>query len=254
MKPFDCEEVCSEARVPVLSGYLSLIITPSSSNLKFRDQGKKSELNKLQFWLFQNLKEPAVFITSKELWVSRRFSQYFSWFWEWRLYIYQNQFSQFLRTVIMRPKSGLNNHQGFDAISGTRTTPVTRHQEIPIYFSHESYHFCFTLPTRFTNQVVGHTLHWMDGSLYLCADFADFAAWVLRSRSIQFFSTYTDFTWKKIIHSLATRSILFVPHLCKVRTICHLSSLCPQWFISLSFLLFKWNQHLLAGNIRRVLL
>jgi hypothetical protein len=71
---------------PVLSGYLSLIITPSSSNLKFWDQGKKSEL--IQFWLFQNLKEPAVFLTSKELWVSGRFSQYFSWFWEWWLYIY----------------------------------------------------------------------------------------------------------------------------------------------------------------------
>jgi hypothetical protein len=123
---------------PVLSGYLSLIITPSSSKLKFWDQGKESELKNLQFWLFQNLKEPAVFLTSKELWVSGRFSQYFSWFWEWWLYIYQTQFSEFLRTVIMRPKNCPNNHQGFDAISGTRTTPVTRHQEIPIYFSHES--------------------------------------------------------------------------------------------------------------------
>jgi hypothetical protein len=63
---------------PVLSGYLSLIITPSARNLKFRDQGKKSELKNLQFWLFQNLKESAVFITSKELWVSGRLSQYFS--------------------------------------------------------------------------------------------------------------------------------------------------------------------------------
>jgi hypothetical protein len=123
---------------PVFSGYLSLIITPSSSNLKFWDKGKKSELKNLQFWLFQNLKEPAVFITSKEQWVSGRFSQYLSWFWEWWLCIYQNQFSEFLRTVIMRPKNDLNNHQGFDAISGTLTTPVTRHQEIPIYFSHES--------------------------------------------------------------------------------------------------------------------
>jgi hypothetical protein len=56
--------------------------------LKFWDQGKKSELKNLQFWLFQNLNEPAVFITSKELWVSGQFSQYFSWFWEWWLYIY----------------------------------------------------------------------------------------------------------------------------------------------------------------------
>lgn len=133
---------------PVLSGYLSLIITPPL--FEILRSGEKIRT-----------KEPSILVISESQWTCSFHNQQRTvGFWAVLsiffmilrmvvIYISQNQFSEFLRTV--RPKNGLNKHQGFDAISGTRTTPVTRHQEIPIYFSHESWHFCFTLPTKFTN-------------------------------------------------------------------------------------------------------